>query len=85
MLEHMMFKGTEKLLGGEFTRAIEQIGGNDNAFTSHDYTAYYENVSADRVQVPIDFEADRMQNLLLKEGGLPNGTDGGPGREEDAH
>ncbi len=67
MLEHMMFKGTKKVKGEEFTRAVEEIGGNDNAFTSNDFTAYYENVSADRVQVPIDLEADRMQNLLLKE------------------
>ncbi|OGP50239.1 MAG: peptidase M16 [Deltaproteobacteria bacterium RBG_13_43_22] len=67
MLEHMMFKGTKNVKGEEFTRAVEQIGGNDNAFTSHDFTAYYENVSADRVQVPIDLEADRMQNLQLKE------------------
>ena len=67
MLEHMMFKGTKKIKGEEFTRAIERIGGNDNAFTADDFTAYFENVSADRVQVPIDLEADRMQNLLLKE------------------
>jgi zinc protease len=67
MLEHMMFKGTNKIKSAQFTRAIEQIGGNDNAFTSHDFTAYYENVSADRVQVPIELEADRMQNLLFKE------------------
>jgi zinc protease len=67
MLEHMMFRGTQKIKGEEFTRAVEEIGGNDNAFTSNDFTAYYENVNADRVQVPIDLEADRLQNLLLKE------------------
>ncbi len=67
MLEHMMFKGTKKVKGEEFTRAVEEIGGNDNAFTSNDFTAYFENVSSDRVQVPIDLEADRMQNLQLKE------------------
>ena len=67
MLEHMMFKGTQKIKGGEFSRAVEEIGGNDNAFTSNDFTAYFENINADRVQVPIDLEADRLQNLLLKE------------------
>ena len=67
MLEHMMFKGTEKIGPEEFSRIIQENGGNDNAFTSRDYTAYFENLSADRVQVAIDLESDRMQNLLLRE------------------
>jgi zinc protease len=67
MLEHMMFKGTEKVGPEEFSRIIQENGGDDNAFTSHDYTAYFENLSADRVQVAIDMEADRMQNLILRE------------------
>jgi zinc protease len=67
MLEHMMFKGTEKVGPEEFSRIIQENGGNDNAFTSHNYTAYFENLSADRVQVAIDLEADRMQNLMLRE------------------
>ena len=67
MLEHMMFKGTEKIGPEEFSRIIQENGGNDNAFTSRDYTAYFENISADRVQVSIDLESDRMQNLLLRE------------------
>ena len=67
MLEHMMFKGTEKVGPQEFSRIIQENGGNDNAFTSRDYTAYFENLSADRVQVAIDLEADRMRNLLLRE------------------
>ncbi len=67
MLEHMMFKGTEKVGPEEFSRIIQQNGGNDNAFTSYDYTAYFENLNADRVQVSIDLESDRMQNLLLRE------------------
>jgi zinc protease len=67
MLEHMMFKGTEKIGPEEFSRIIQENGGNDNAFTSRDYTAYFENLSADRVQVAIALEADRMQNLLLRE------------------
>ena len=67
MLEHMMFKGTEKVGPEEFSRIIQENGGNDNAFTSRDYTAYFKNISADRVQVSIDLESDRMQNLLLRE------------------
>ncbi len=67
MLEHMMFKGTEKVGPEEFSRIVQENGGNDNAFTSRDYTAYFENISADRVQVSIDLESDRMENLLLRE------------------
>jgi zinc protease len=67
MLEHMMFKGTEKVGPEEFSRIIQENGGNDNAFTSRDYTAYFENLSADRVQIALDLESDRMQNLLLRE------------------
>jgi zinc protease len=67
MLEHMMFKGTERVGPGEFSRIIQENGGNDNAFTSHDYTAYFENLSSDRIQVTIDLESDRMQSLTLRE------------------
>ena len=67
MLEHMMFKGTERVGPEEFSRIIQENGGNDNAFTSYDYTAYFENLNADRVQVAIDLEADRMQGLLFRE------------------
>ena len=67
MLEHMMFKGTEKVGPEEFSRIIQENGGNVNAFTSRDYTAYFENLSADRVQVAIELESDRMQNLVLRE------------------
>jgi zinc protease len=49
MLEHMMFKGTQKVGPEEFSRIIQENGGNDNAFTSNDYTAYFENLSTDRV------------------------------------
>ena len=66
-LEHMMFKGTQKIGPEEFSRIIQENGGNNNAFTSRDYTAYFENLSADRVQVALDLESDRMQNLLLRE------------------
>jgi len=67
MLEHMMFKGTKKVDPEEFSRIIQENGGNDNAFTSRDYTAYFENLSSDRIQVSIDLESDRMKNLLLRE------------------
>jgi zinc protease len=67
MLEHMMFKGTKKVGPEEFSRIIQENGGNDNAFTSRDNTAYFENLSADRVQVSIDLESDRMQNLMLRD------------------
>ena len=67
MLEHMMFKGTKKAGPEEFSRIIQENGGNDNAFTSRDNTAYFENLSADRVRVAIDLESDRMQNLTLRE------------------
>ena len=66
-LEHMMFKGTQKVGPEEFSRIIQENGGNNNAFTSRDYTAYFENLSADRAQVALDLESDRMQNLLLRE------------------
>ena len=67
LLEHMMFKGTEKYGPEEFSRIIQENGGNSNAFTSQDYTAYFENLSADRIQVALDLESDRMQNLVLRE------------------
>jgi len=67
MLEHMMFKGTKRVGPEEFSRIIQENGGNDNAFTSSDFTAYFVNISSDRVRVPIDLEADRMQNLILRD------------------
>jgi len=67
VLEHMMFKGTEKVSGEEFSRIVEENGGNFNAFTSYDTTAYFENLSSDRIQVAIDLESDRMRNLVLRQ------------------
>jgi len=67
VLEHMMFKGTEKVGPEEFSRIIQENGGNLNAFTSYDNTAYFENLSSDRIQVAIDLESDRMQNLILRQ------------------
>ncbi len=66
MLEHMMFKGTEKTGPEQFSKIIQENGGNDNAFTSRDFTAYFENLSSDRAGVAIGLESDRMENLRLK-------------------
>lgn len=65
MLEHMMFKGTAKYPKGSFSRLIRKNGGVDNAFTSQDFTAYFENLAADRVELALEMEADRMQGLIL--------------------
>src|SRR5262245_26213659 len=65
MLEHMMFKGTNKYPKGSFSRLIRKNGGLDNAFTSQDFTAYFENLAADRVELALELEADRMQGLIL--------------------
>ncbi|MBM4441837.1 MAG: insulinase family protein [Candidatus Rokubacteria bacterium] len=64
-LEHMMFKGTPTYGRGQFARLVEQNGGQDNAFTSQDVTSYYVNMVADKIDLVIDLEADRMQNILL--------------------
>ena len=66
-LEHLMFKGTRDLAPGEFSRIVSRNGGNDNAFTSHDYTGYFQNVARDRLEVVMRIEADRMANLTLAE------------------
>jgi zinc protease len=67
MLEHMMFKGTPQNPKGTFSRTIRKNGGNDNAFTSQDFTAYFENLAADRVALALELEADRLRGLLLDE------------------
>jgi zinc protease len=66
LLEHMMFKGTAKVGPEEFSRLVQKYGGNCNAFTSEDYTAYYENISTEFLSVAMELEADRMANLGLK-------------------
>ncbi len=65
LMEHMMFKGTTKQGKGAFSRIVAKNGGTENAFTGNDYTAYFENFSADRIDLSLELEADRMQNLLL--------------------
>jgi zinc protease len=64
-LEHLMFKGTRKFGGREFARLIEQNGGQDNAFTSQDLTSYFVNIAADKIDLVLELEADRMRNLVL--------------------
>lgn len=64
-LEHLMFKATETLESGEFSDTVEANGGSDNAFTSWDYTGYYQRVASDRLGLMMQMEADRMRNLLL--------------------
>ncbi|MZR29263.1 M16 family metallopeptidase [Sneathiella litorea] len=64
-LEHLMFKGTKTLEPGEFSAIVAENGGQENAFTSQDYTAYFQNVSADKLPLFMEMEADRMTNLVL--------------------
>lgn len=65
--EHLMFKGTTNHKAGEFDAAISKIGGSNNAFTSYDYTAYYETVTPEALGEMMGFEADRMRNLILSD------------------
>ncbi|MBI2239665.1 MAG: insulinase family protein [Magnetospirillum gryphiswaldense] len=66
-LEHLMFKGTPEVASGEFSKIVARNGGRDNAFTSSDYTAYFQNIAADRLELVMKMEADRMRNLTLAE------------------
>ncbi len=64
-LEHLLFKATDKLESGEFSATVSANGGNDNAFTSYDYTAYFQRVAADRLELMMSMESDRMKNIRL--------------------
>jgi len=66
-LEHLMFKGTSKYPGGRFSREIAAVGGQENAFTSYDYTGYFQRVSRENLGAMMEFEADRMTGLVLGE------------------
>lgn len=65
MLEHMMFKGTDKHPVGQFSKIIAENGGDENAFTGQDYTAYFQTMAADKLPVSLELEADRMRHLHL--------------------
>jgi zinc protease len=66
-LEHLMFKATDKIASGEFSKIVSRLGGQDNAFTSQDATAYFQRVAKDRLAQVMQMEADRMVNLKLTE------------------
>lgn len=66
-LEHLLFKATDTLEAGELSATVAANGGNDNAFTSFDYTAYFQRVAADRLELMMQMEADRMVNIRLTE------------------
>src|SRR5487761_2046429 len=64
-LEHLMFKGTKNHAKGKFSEIVAELGGQENAFTSNDYTAYFQRVARDHLRVVMEYEADRMVNLVL--------------------
>ena len=67
VLEHMMFKGTSNVSSADYERLIAKFGGVNNAFTSYDYTGYYELFPANRFPLALELEADRMKNLVFNE------------------
>jgi len=66
-LEHLMFKGTAKHPAGEFSKVVSALGGQENAFTSYDYTAYFQRVAKEHLGTMMEFEADRMTGLVLSD------------------
>ena len=64
-LEHLLFKGTKNMAPGEFSATVSRNGGSDNAFTSYDYTAYFQRIAADRLEMMMRMESDRMVNIQL--------------------
>ena len=67
LLEHLMFKGTPSVPPGEFSKIVARNGGRDNAFTTSDFTAFFQNVAVDKLELVMKMEADRMKNLVLDE------------------
>lgn len=65
--EHLMFKGTPTIPAGAFSKRVAALGGSDNAFTSYDYTAYFQRIAADQLETVMAMEADRMRNLVLSQ------------------
>ena len=84
-LEHLLFKATDDLGPGEFSATVAANGGNDNAFTSYDYTAYFQRVAADRLELMMRMEADRMRNIRLTERDILDRTRRDSGRTQPAH
>lgn len=74
-LEHLLFKGTDRMAPGEFSATVAANGGHDNAFTSYDYTAYFQRVAADRLELMMRMEADRMVNLRLSDSDIATERD----------
>ena len=67
LLEHLLFKQTRNVRTGEFSKKVESLGGSDNAFTSQDYTGYYQRVSSDHLELVMYYESDRMKNLVISQ------------------
>lgn len=63
--EHLMFRGTEKIAPGEFSKTVARLGGQDNAFTSYDYTAYFQRIARDKLPIMMQMEAERMRALII--------------------
>ena len=74
-LEHLMFKGTSRFPGGMFSEVVAGNGGRQNAFTSYDYTGYFQTVTKDKLPLMMELEADRMTNLVLSEEDLATERD----------
>ncbi|WP_299951764.1 pitrilysin family protein [uncultured Ruegeria sp.] len=74
-LEHLLFKATDTMKAGELSATVAANGGNDNAFTSYDYTAYFQRVAADRLELMMRMEADRMRNIRLTENDIATERD----------
>ncbi|MAM63623.1 pitrilysin family protein [Maritimibacter sp. UBA3975] len=74
-LEHLLFKATDDLESGELSRVVAENGGSDNAFTSADYTAYFQRIAADRLELMMTMEADRMRDLQLSEADIKTERD----------
>lgn len=66
-LEHLLFKGSDNVAPGEFSKTVKSLGGQDNAFTSYDYTAFFQTVTSEHLEKVMEMEADRMRNILLRE------------------
>ena len=77
VLEHMMFKGSKRLDAGEFSRTVARFGGSDNAFTSYDFTAYFQQYEASRLPLALELEAERLKNLKIDDESFRRELQGG--------